>query len=157
MFQWHMFALGYHVHCDQNKSTQRLFITLDSRYRVTVAEWPLWCFPLPTDTDTEFGPHGLALTQLYIAYPMILHPIIYAYDFVVIHFVSCWCQISWKPCWFIINMLAKDNVILITIPITWLKLSKFRWIINGLVHSYGNSITTVLELLQSWTKPVTWL
>ena len=63
MFHWRMVALGYHVHCDQNKRTQRLFITLDSPYRVTVAEWPLWCFPLPTRTDTELsrtlGPQGL--------------------------------------------------------------------------------------------------
>ena len=50
IFHWRMVALGYHVHCDQNK---RLFITLDLRYRVTVAEWPLWCFPLPTDTQTH--------------------------------------------------------------------------------------------------------
>ena len=59
-----MVALGYYVHCDQNNRTQRLFITLDSRFKVTVAEWPLWCFPSPTDTtDTELsrtlGPHGL--------------------------------------------------------------------------------------------------
>ena len=63
VFHRRMVALGYHVHCDQNKRTQRLFKTLDSCYRVTVAEWPLWCFPLPTDTDTElsrtFGPYGL--------------------------------------------------------------------------------------------------
>ena len=46
------------------KPAARLFITLYSRYKVTFAEWPLWCFPLPTDiTDTEhsrtLGPHGL--------------------------------------------------------------------------------------------------
>ena len=70
MFHWPMVALGYHVHCDQNKRTQRLFITLDLRYRVTVAEWPLWCFPLPTDTDTQLsrtlGPHGLWITLCYV-------------------------------------------------------------------------------------------
>ena len=63
VFHRSMVSLGYHVHCDRNKRTQRLFITLDSRYKVTVAEWPLWYFPLPTDTDTEFswtlGLHGL--------------------------------------------------------------------------------------------------
>ena len=41
----------------------KAIIILDSRYKVTVIEWPLWCFPLPTDTDTELsrtlGPHGL--------------------------------------------------------------------------------------------------
>ena len=69
MFHWRMVALGYHVHCDQNKRTQRLFITLDLRYRsrVTFAEWPLWCFPLPTDTDTQLsrtlGPHGLSKSE----------------------------------------------------------------------------------------------
>ena len=63
VFHRRMVAWGYHVHCDQNIRTQRLFITLDSCYRVTVTEWLLWCFPLPTDTDTELsrtlGPHGL--------------------------------------------------------------------------------------------------
>ena len=55
VFHRRMVSLGYHVHCHQNKRTQRLFITLDSRYKVTIAEWPLWCFPLPTDTDTELS------------------------------------------------------------------------------------------------------
>ena len=63
-----MVSLGYHVHCDQNKRILSLFIILDSRYKVTVIEWPLWCFPLPTDTDTELsrtlGPHGLLVRQL---------------------------------------------------------------------------------------------
>ena len=62
-FHRRMVSLGYHVHFDQNKRILRLFIILDSRYKVTVIEWPLWCFPLPTDTDTELsrtlGPHGL--------------------------------------------------------------------------------------------------
>ena len=35
VFHRRMVALGYHVHCDQNKMTQRLLIILDSRYRVT--------------------------------------------------------------------------------------------------------------------------
>ena len=68
VFNRRMVSLGYHVHCDQNKRTQRLFITLDSRYKVTVAELPLWCFLLPTDTGTELsrtlGPHGL-LSRVY--------------------------------------------------------------------------------------------
>ena len=63
VFHQRMVSLGYHFHCDQNKRTQRLFVILDSRYKVTVAESPLWCFPLPTDTDTKLsrtlGPHGL--------------------------------------------------------------------------------------------------
>ena len=66
-FHRRMVSLGYHVHCDQNKRILRLFIILDSRYKVTVIEWPLWCFPLPTDTDTELswtlGPHGLYQNQ----------------------------------------------------------------------------------------------
>ena len=41
VFHRRMAALGYHVHCDWKKREQRLFITLDSRYKVTVAEWPL--------------------------------------------------------------------------------------------------------------------
>ena len=50
--------------CRSGKSGDtKLFIFLDSRYKFTVAEWPLWCFPLPTGTGTELsrslGPHGL--------------------------------------------------------------------------------------------------
>ena len=53
VFHRRMVSLEYHVHCDRNKMTHRLFISLDSRFKVAVAKWPLWCFPLPTDTDTR--------------------------------------------------------------------------------------------------------
>ena len=73
VFQRCMVALGYHVHCNQNKRTQRLYITLDSRYKVTVAEWPLWCFPIPianrytgTELSRTLGSHGLEKTVFHI-------------------------------------------------------------------------------------------
>ena len=51
----------------QNKRIQKLFITLDSHYKATVAERPLWCFRLKTCPDTELsrtlGPHGLPYPQ----------------------------------------------------------------------------------------------
>ena len=36
-----MVSLGYHVHCDQNKRTQKQFITLDPGYKVIVAMLPI--------------------------------------------------------------------------------------------------------------------
>ena len=67
VFHWRIVALRYHVHCDTNKRMQNIFITLDSRYEVTFAEGPLWCFPLPTGTNTELswtlGPHRLSSTM----------------------------------------------------------------------------------------------
>ena len=101
MFHWRMVALGYHVHCGQNRRTQRLFIALDSRSRVTVAEWPLWCFPLPTDTDTELsrtlGPHGLGLIQCYnsctVSFSLILYCAFRVYEllFSYLHSLQVLC------------------------------------------------------------------
>ena len=42
-----------HSYCDPNKRILKLYITLDSYYKVPVAEWPTMCSPLPTDTGAD--------------------------------------------------------------------------------------------------------
>ena len=67
-FYQRIVVLEYHVHCDPNERIRKLFINLELRFKVTIADWCPKCFSLPTDTDTNIsrtlGPHGLWFSEI---------------------------------------------------------------------------------------------